>query len=142
MEFVKYFDRATYKKHIGTVNPDESLTDQSFMFDADINVLVERYQNGYAPRTPVREPRYDMNNYETSNWTFEDWQNEKAMIERRFLHLTPEMREYFKSPQAFLEYCSNPDNYQLLDTGMTKKPDPVPEVPPVVEKGPEQKEKA
>lgn len=136
MKFSTYFDKESYNKDLGIINDMESLTDQSFKSNADINELVLMYQNGLAPRTGT--PVYDENNYETANWTFEDWQNEKAMIERRFLHLTPEMRDYFGSPQAFLEYCSNPDNYELLDTGMTKKPDPVPEVPPVVEKGPEQ----
>lgn len=120
MKFSTYFDRESYIKDSGTENTMESLTDQSFKFDADINELVLRYQNGLAPRTPV-QPKYDMDNYETSNWTFEDWQNEKAMVERKFLHLSPEMRAYFVTPQRFLEYCSNPENYELLPTGMAEK---------------------
>ena len=128
MKFSTYFDKESYIKDLGTVNDMESLTDQSFKSNADINELVLMYQNGMVPRTGT--PRYDENNYETADWTFEDWQNEKAMIERRFLHLTPEMRDYFGSPQAFLEYCSNPGNYELLDTGMAEKK--VVEIPQVI----------
>ncbi len=121
MKFVTYFDRESYIKDSGTENTMESLTDQSFKFDADVNELVLRYQNGLAPRTPV-QPKYDMDNYETSNWTFEDWQNEKAMVERKFLHLSPEMRAYFVTPQRFLEYCSNPENYIMSEEGIVEKP--------------------
>lgn len=135
MKFSTYFDKKSYIKDLGTTNDMESLTDQSFKSNADINELVLMYQNGMAPRTGT--PRYDENNYETADWTFEDWQNEKAMIERRFLHLTPEMRDCFGSPQAFLEYCSNPDNYELLDTGMVeKKVVETPQVIPEIQKDP------
>lgn len=122
IKFATYFDKESYIKDSGTLNSMESLTDQSFKSDADINELILRYQNGLAPRTPVRGPVYDINNYETSSWTFEDWQNQKAMIERKFLHLTPEMREFFKTPQEFFEYCSNPDNFELVENvGVVEK---------------------
>ncbi len=135
MKFSTYFDKESYNKDLGTTNNMESLTDQSFKSNADINELVLMYQNGMAPRTGT--PVYNMENYETANWTFEDWQNEKAMIERRFLHLTPEMRDYFGSPQAFLEYCSNPDNYELLDDGMVeKKVEETPQIIPEIQKDP------
>lgn len=122
MKFVKYFDKTTYIKTVGTENNEESLTDQSFVFDADINNLVGQYLNGMAPRTPVREPVYDMNNYETSSWQPEDWHNQKAMIERKFLHLSPEMKAKFVTPANFFKYCSNPDNYIMTDEGIKEKP--------------------
>lgn len=133
MKFATYFDKESYIKDSGTLNEMESLTDQSFKFDSDINELVLRYQNGLAPRTPV-EPRYDMENYSTSSWTFEDWQNEKAKIERKFLHLSPDMRARFGSPQEFFKYCSSPDNYVLTENGVEEKPKEdfptiIPEIP-------------
>lgn len=126
MKFATYFDRDSWIKNDGTVNEMESLTDQSFRDMADVNYLLLNYRG--TPRTPV----YDMNNYETANWTFEDWQNEKARIERKFNHLTPEAKEYFGTPQRFFEYCSNPNNYELVDGQMVEKPkeEPVYTQPP------------
>ena len=136
MKFSTYFDKESYNKDLGTTNDMESLTDQSFKSNADINELVLMYQNGMAPRTGT--PVYNMENYETANWTFEDWQNQKAMIERKFLHLSPDLQAKFVTPANFFKYCSNPENFIITENGVEKKPDPVPEVPPVVEKGPEQ----
>lgn len=122
MKFAKYFDKSTWCNPLGTENTDESLTDQSFKYDSDINELVYRYSHGLAPRTPVREPVYDMDNYERASWTFEDWQNEKALIERKFLHLSPELQERFKTPAKFFEYATDPKNYLLTDDGVIEKP--------------------
>lgn len=122
MKFAKYFDKATWCNPLGTENNEESLTDQSFKYDSDINELVARYSHGLAPRTPVREPVYDMENYNTASWTFEDWQNQKALIERKFLHLSPEVQQQFGTPAEFFKYCSNPENYELTPEGVVEKP--------------------
>lgn len=119
--FVTYYNRNTVDTK-GTENLEESLTDQSFKFDSDINDLVYRYSSGLAPRTPIKEPQYDIENYATASMTFEDWQNEKAKIERKFLHLTPDMRAKFGTPQEFFKYCSNPENYEITDKGLKEKP--------------------
>lgn len=127
MKFATYWDRESWAVDTGTVNVMESLTDQSFLRDSDINYTILKL--GGVPRTPVRllyrgnvEARYDLENYDTDDWTFEDWQNQKAVLERRFLHLTPEAKRYFGSPAAFFEYCSNPKNYELIDGMMKEKP--------------------
>ncbi len=126
MEFVKYWDKKSYKKHVGTKNNDYSLTDQSFKSMCEIEQLLVNYRG--TPRTPV----YDENNYEISNWTFEDWQNEKAKIERKFLHLDDEKKQLFGTPQRFFEYCSNPDNYEFKDNSVVEKPVVVPDTPTVI----------
>ena len=133
MNFVNYFDRKSYIKHKGTVNVEESLTDPSFQRDSDINNIIYMHMHGMAPRTPVKEPVYDMNNYETSSWTGEDWLNHKAFIERKFLHLSPEMKAKFVTPANFFKYCSNPDNYIITESGIAEKevvetPQVIPEV--------------
>lgn len=109
MKFRTYFDKESWSKKEGTINNDYSLTDQSFKAMCEIEQLLVNYRG--TPRTPV----YDMNNYETSSWTFEDWQNEKAKIERKFLHLDDEKKLMFGTPQKFFEYCSNPENYEIKD---------------------------
>lgn len=124
MNFVNYFDKKSYRKHKGTVNESESLTDPSFKQDSDINNIIYKHMHGMAPITPVREPVYDMNNYETSAWQPEDWLNQKAMIERKFLHLSPDMKAKFVTPANFFKYCSNPENYIFTENGMEEKPEP------------------
>lgn len=126
MEFVKYWDKKSYKKHVGTENNDYSLTDQSFKSMCEIEQLLVNYRG--TPRTPV----YDIDNYETSSWTFEDWQNEKAKIERKFLHLDDEKKAMFGTPQRFFEYCSNPDNYEFKNDKVVEKPVVVPDTPTVI----------
>ena len=129
MTFATYFDKESYPKVTGTVNDKCSLTDQSFKSMCEIEQLLVNYKG--TPRTPV----YDPDNYDTAHWTFEDWQNEKAKCERKFLHLSVEERERFGDVQTFFKFCSNPDNYQLVDNKYIEvpedKPTPLPEVPPV-----------
>lgn len=129
--FVTYFNKDSWSKEKGTINNDYSLTDQSFKSMCEIEQLLVNYRG--TPRTPV----YDLENYETSNWTFEDWQNEKAKIERKFLHLDDKKKAMFGTPQRFFEYCSNPDNYEFKDNKVVEKPVEVPQ-PPIVEKPVEQ----
>lgn len=131
ISFRTYFNKDSWSKEKGTINNDYSLTDQSFKSMCEIEQLLVNYKG--TPRTPV----YDIDNYETSSWTFEDWQNEKAKIERKFLHLDDEKKAMFGTPQRFFEYCSNPDNYEFKDDSVVKKPVEVPQ-PPVVEKPVEQ----
>lgn len=134
MKFATYFDKESFPKVNGTVNNMVSLTDQSFKSMCEIEQLLVNYKG--TPRTPV----YDMDNYGTSNWTFEDWQNEKARLERKFLHLDPEMKSRFNTPQEFFKYCSNPENYILDEKGKYVEapkpevdiPTPLPEVKPEV----------
>lgn len=133
MKFATYFDKGSFPKVNGTVNNMESLTDQSFKSMCEIEQLLVNYRG--TPRTPV----YDMDNYVTSNWTFEDWQNEKARLERKFLHLDPEMKSRFNTPQEFFKYCSNPENYILDESGKyIEDPKPVEDIPtPLPEVKPE-----
>lgn len=126
MKFVTYWNKESYIKHVGTINNDYSLTDQSFKSMCEIEQLLVNYRG--TPRTPV----YDIDNYETSSWTFEDWQNEKAKIERKFLHLDDEKKAMFETPQRFFEYCSNPDNYEFKDNSVVEKPVVVPDTPTVI----------
>lgn len=107
MDFATYYNRDSWHEDAGTEFKEESLTDQSFRLDADINNLLLRH-NVATTRTPV----YDMNNYYTAHYTSEDWQNQKARVQRKWLDLTEEEKLKFKSPQAFLRYCVDPKNWE------------------------------
>lgn len=121
ISFRTYFNKDSWSKEKGTINNDYSLTDQSFKSMCEIEQLLVNYRG--TPRTPV----YDMEHYNTSKWTFEDWQNEKAKIERKFLHLTDEEKARFGSPANFFRYCSNPNNYEIESVPETQ---PIPELKP------------
>ena len=123
--FRTYFNKDSWSKEKGTINNEYSLTDQSFKSMCEIEQLLVNYRG--TPRTPV----YDMEHYDTSKWTFEDWQNEKAKIERKFLHLTDEEKVRFGSPANFFRYCSNPDNYEIKGNEVIEKP-VVPDTPTVI----------
>lgn len=129
ISFRTYFNKDSWSKEKGTINNDYSLTDQSFKSMCEIEQLLVNYRG--TPRTPV----YDMEHYDTSKWTFEDWQNEKAKIERKFLHLTDEEKERFGSPANFFRYCSNPNNYEVESVPETQ---PIPEPKPSLETPPQE----
>lgn len=129
ISFRTYFNKDSWSKEKGTINNDYSLTDQSFKFMCEIEQLLVNYRG--TPRTPV----YDMEHYDTSKWTFEDWQNEKAKIERKFLHLTDEEKARFGSPANFFRYCSNPNNYEVESVPETQ---PIPEPKPSLETPPQE----
>lgn len=129
ISFRTYFNKDSWSKEKGTINNDYSLTDQSFKSMCEIEQLLVNYRG--TPRTPV----YDMEHYDTSKWTFEDWQNEKAKIERKFLHLTDEEKARFGSPANFFRYCSNPNNYEVESVPETQ---PIPELKPSLETPPQE----
>lgn len=129
ISFRTYFNKDSWSKEKGTINNDYSLTDQSFKSMCEIEQLLVNYRG--TPRTPV----YDMEHYDTSKWTFEDWQNEKAKIERKFLHLTDEEKARFGSPANFFRYCSNPNNYEVESVPETQ---PIPEPKPSLETPPQE----
>lgn len=129
ISFRTYFNKDSWSKEKGTINNDYSLTDQSFKSMCEIEQLLVNYRG--TPRTPV----YDMEHYDTSKWTFEDWQNEKAKIERKFLHLTDEEKARFGSPSNFFRYCSNPNNYEVESVPETQ---PIPELKPSPEIPPQE----
>lgn len=80
---------------------EPSLTDPAYEPLCDINQIL------LGQNMPLRTPVFG----EENDWTFEDWQNEKAMLERRFLGLSDEMKAKFKTPANFLAFCTNPDNF-------------------------------
>lgn len=116
MQFATYFNKESYPDKTGTINKMESLTDQSFKVMCEIEQLL--VAGRVTPRTPV----YDVENYNTASWTFEDWQNQKALVERKFLHLDEQTKQVFGTPARFFEYCSNANNYQIKDGKMLERP--------------------
>lgn len=103
MKFQTYYDR-DYKDKSIEFDPNSSLTDQDFKIQTDIDYLLS-HMAGHS-RTPLYGVQDTM--------TFEEWNNEMALVKRRFMHLEPEQRLKFGNAQNFLKWCADPDNYREI----------------------------
>ena len=99
-KFNTVYDRKI-KVDDGFVFTEPSLTDPAYEAMCDINQIL------LGQNLPLRTPVFG----EENTWTFEDWHNEKAKIQRKFLQLEPEMQAKFGNPANFLAFCTNPDNF-------------------------------
>lgn len=105
------YDRDAVSRETG-LDVDElnfpSKTIQSGKDDADINVIVRRFGvTGQMPQQ-VRMPQYG--DY-TGISDFQSAMNVVRAAEEQFMTLPAAVRSRFgNDPQAFLEFCTNPDN--------------------------------
>lgn len=110
---------------------DESLTQQSFEQDADINVIVRRFGLDKAP-LPVEatDPRYygDFTNVPDLRTALDLVRD----AENRFMELPPKLRERFdNSPAKLWHFVNDPDNGpEAVRLGLLRAPDPQPEGTP------------
>lgn len=91
---------------------EPSLAQEQFKDDADINVMLERFKvTGMLPQG-VRLPEYgDF----TGVTDFQSAMNTVLHAQQEFMKLPAEVRSRFgNSPQAFLEFTSNPENLPEL----------------------------
>lgn len=102
-KFNTIYDRK--KTDEGFTFQEPSLTDPAYATMCDINSILA------SQNLPLNTPVFGTE----SDWEFEDWQNEKARLQRRFLGLDEQTRKKFGSAANFLAYCSNPDNYVRED---------------------------
>jgi len=115
----------------GTTCEDESLTQQSFRDDADLNVLVRRFGIDKIPVPPMaQDPAYfgDFSNVPDLR-TALDLVNDAT---NRFMELPPQLRAKFdNSPAKLWHFVNDPDNASeavrlgLLATVQPETPPPV-----------------
>lgn len=110
-----------------------SRTVQSAKDDADINVIVKRFGVTKMMPTSARVPSYG--DYTGVN-DFQTAMNVIREAEEAFMTLPADTRSRFgNDPQAYLEFCSNPDNIgEMVKMGLANKPRkpdniPAPDVP-------------
>jgi len=103
---------------------DPTLTQQAFKDDVDINVLLERFRvTGVLPQG-VRLPEYgDF----TGVSDFASAMSAVVSAQDSFMQLPASIRSRFgNSPQAFLEFCSDPSNKdELVKLGLSNPSIPV-----------------
>lgn len=102
MQFRTYYNKRDYEDKPKEFDPNSSLTDQDFKMQTNVEYLLE-HMAGHS-----RTPLYGMQETQT----FEDWSNEMALLKRRFMHLSPDLQKQFGNAQAFLQWCSDPNNYK------------------------------
>lgn len=96
-----------------------SLTVQSMSEDADINVLMHRYgitgKFPDNPRIPVYGDFTEVTDYRSALEAI-------GRAQEAFLEYPPDFRAKFENdPQAFLEFCSRPENIPAMrDMGLMK----------------------
>ena len=112
-----------------TVNTDDSLTQQSFKDDQDINTIVKRLgiEDGPMPVAPI-DPNYygDLTNVPDLR-TILDLANDAR---NRFMDLPAKLRARFHNePSELWNFVQNPENAEeAVRLGLLKEP-PTPETP-------------
>jgi len=87
---------------------DDSLTQQQFKDEADINTIVDRFMKSGVLPTPVNMPQYV--DYE-GVFDFQSAMNIVRAADENFMRLEAKVRSRFNnSPQEFLEFFSDPQN--------------------------------
>lgn len=92
----------------GLACKDESLTQQSFAHETDINTIVDRFLKSGVLPTPSSMPQYA--DYD-GVFDFQSAMNVVRMADENFMRLDARVRSRFgNSPQKFLEFFADPDN--------------------------------
>lgn len=102
------YDTNQVSDETGLACRDDSLTQQQFKEEADINTIVDRFLRSGVLPTPVNMPQYvdfeGVFDYQTA-------MNTIRAADENFMRLDAKVRARFNnSPQEFLEFFANPDN--------------------------------
>lgn len=99
----------------------ESLTEQSHAQDADINIIMGRYQRtGMLPQIQQTPLYGDF----TEVGDFRQMQERLRMAQDAFMEVPAKIRQQFGNDmQAFVDFCTNPDNKdELVRMGLANAP--------------------
>ena len=92
----------------GLACSDESLTQQSFAHETDINTIVDRFMKSGVLPTPSSMPQYA--DYD-GVFDFQSAMNVVRQADENFMRLDARVRSRFgNSPQKFLEFFADPAN--------------------------------
>jgi phage internal scaffolding protein len=130
MQKVKH--RSRYSKRIPCqlICEDDSLTDQSQMCECDIDSIIRRYdQTGLL--THVNRMVANYGDFTEHN-EYQEALNLVTEAQQNFSQLPSDLRAKFANdPGIFLEFCTNPDNYEkMVELGIAKPNDAKPNKKP------------
>lgn len=105
----------------GSVNLEETRTQQHFKDQCDINRIVKTYaKTGLVPgnpRIPLEEDFHGIIDFHTA-------MNAVRQGEEAFMELPAELRSRFHNdPQEYVEFCLDKENFdELVEMGLAHKP--------------------
>jgi phage internal scaffolding protein len=102
------YDRDLASDESGLKCLDDSLTQQQFKEEADINTIVDRFMKSGVLPNAVNMPQYV--DYE-GVFDFQSAMNAVRQADENFMRMDAKVRARFNnSPQEFLEFFANPEN--------------------------------
>ncbi|NBU45388.1 MAG: hypothetical protein EBS37_15130, partial [Betaproteobacteria bacterium] len=102
------YDRDLASDESGLKCEDDSLTQQQFKEEADINTIVDRFMKSGVLPTPVNMPQYV--DYE-GVFDFQTAMNAVRQADENFMRMDAKIRARFNnSPQEFLQFFADPAN--------------------------------
>lgn len=123
------YDMDKVSQETGLACPEETLTQQQFLEESDINFIAERY-GLYGEMPQVRQPP-SYGDF-TGIFDFQTAQNAVRNAVEQFMQLPAKMRARFdNSPQKLLEFLDDTDNRdQAIALGLIPKPEAAPAAAP------------
>lgn len=102
------YDRDLASEESGLKCLDDSLTQQQFKDEADINTIVDRFMKSGVLPTPAVMPQFmDIE----GNFDYQTAMNYVRQADENFMRMDAKVRARFNnSPQEFLEFFANPEN--------------------------------
>lgn len=102
------YDRDLASEESGLKCEDDSLTQQQFKDEADINTIVDRFMKSGVLPTPANMPQYV--DYE-GVFDFQTAMNAVRQADENFMRMDAKTRARFNnSPQEFLQFFADPAN--------------------------------
>jgi phage internal scaffolding protein len=102
------YDRDLASEETGLKCEDDSLTQQQFKDEADINTIVDRFMKSGVMPNPVNMPQYV--DYE-GVFDFQTAMNAVRLADENFMRMDAKIRARFNnSPQEFLQFFADPAN--------------------------------
>jgi len=102
------YDRDLASEESGLKCEDDSLTQQQFKEEADINTIVDRFMKSGVLPTPAVMPQFmDVE----GQFDYQTAMNYVRQADENFMRMDAKVRARFNnSPQEFLEFFANPEN--------------------------------
>lgn len=131
MQIYSRFDRPQV---VGLTCEDESLTQQQFKDECDIDCILRRYDQTGVLVDPLSERRLAQFGDFSNLPSFAEYQNRLAEVSEYFMSLPPEIRSNFANDVGtFIDAIGNPDNEsKLIELGILEKVSQEPSESPVV----------
>ena len=120
MKIYTRFDRPQIP---GLTCEDESLTQQQFKDECDIDCILRRYDQTGVLVDPLSERRLAQFGDFSNLPSFAEYQNRLAEVSEYFMSLPPDIRSNFANDVGiFIEAIGNPDNEsKLVELGILEK---------------------